>query len=101
MRRTSAGVNPVRRLGTMQAQVSPAAGDQRGPQLVAEAERRHDVAIPGKVRSSKPRVAESSVGTWLGSSGQRLELVDVVLAELIVEELIRHTYQRPPRRISR
>jgi hypothetical protein len=29
-----------------------------------------------------------------GPGGQRLELVDVVLAKLIVEELISHTHQR-------
>ena len=47
-------------------------------------------ALPART----PWVAESSIATWRGPGGQRLELVDVVLVELIVKELISHTDQR-------
>lgn len=79
----------------MQAQISPTAGrgDQGGAKLVAEAERRHDVAISraGTAITAGRRVQGCDMA---GASGQRLELEDVVLAELIVEELIGHTDQR-------
>ena len=56
---------PVRRLGAMQAQVTPTPGrgNKCGTELVTKAERRHDVAISGAA-STLPRVAESSVATW-------------------------------------
>jgi hypothetical protein len=79
----------------VQAQVAPTlrAGDQCGAQLVAQAERSHDFAVPragwtvapGRVvqRSDVPRRA-----------GQRGEPVDVLAAELVVQEQPRRGVER-------
>lgn len=75
----------------MQAKVAPAAGgcDERGSEFIAEAQRRHDVAISG---AGMAITASGCVERrhMAGASGQRLKLVHIVMAELIVNELIGH-----------
>src|SRR6187200_3678449 len=75
----------------MQAKVAPAAGgcDERGSEFITEAQRRHDVAISGAgmAITTTGRVERRHMA---GASGQRLKLVHVVMAELVVNELIGH-----------
>ena len=79
----------------VQAQVAPAvaADDQRGAQLVAEPDRTHDVAV---ARARAPRAAGGGVQRpdVPGRAHQLGERVDVVPAQLVVEEQGRHRDQR-------
>jgi hypothetical protein len=89
------GGESVRRVGAVQAQVAPAAGrgDQRGAQLITQAQRRHDLAVPGAGRplAAGGRVQRRDVP---GAHGERCKLVDIVAAELVVQEPGRRPGQR-------
>ena len=79
----------------VQAQVAPAvaADDQRGAQLVAEPDRAHDVAV---ARARAPRAAGGGVQRphVPGRAHQLGEGVDVVPAQLVVEEQRGHRDER-------